>query len=157
MYYLFLLFSGSWHSHYICCVIRSDGFFFFLFLSLLDLSTVSDTVVDMVVHAFLLETFLFPGFCDSLLSHIPSYSGCSFLVSYLNRPASIRSLNIGAKFRVFFSSHSTVFPQTLILMSSLKFTVFPQLSPNASVRLHSKSCRLCDLNNRHLSLMVLEA
>lgn len=57
---------------------------FFLFLSLLDLSAVLDTVVDMVVHAFLLETFLFPGFCDSLLSHIPSYSGCSFLASYLN-------------------------------------------------------------------------
>lgn len=46
---------------------------------------------------------------------------------------------------------------TLIIMSSLKFTVFPQPSPNASVRLHSKSCRLCGLNNRHLSLMVLGA
>ena len=29
MYYLLLLFSGSWHSYYICCVIKSDGLFFY--------------------------------------------------------------------------------------------------------------------------------
>ena len=27
MYYLFVLFSGSWYSHCICCVIKSDGLF----------------------------------------------------------------------------------------------------------------------------------
>lgn len=46
---------------------------------------------------------------------------------------------------LFFSLYCTPLDEsvTLIIMNSLKFTVFPQLSPNASVRLCSKSCRLC--------------
>lgn len=94
-------------------VIKSDARF--LCLSLLDLPTTFDTVVNMVEHAFLLETLPFSVFYDSLLFHCPSYFSCSFLAPCFNWVASIRSLNIvisqGQMMGSLFISLYAVFPR----------------------------------------------
>ena len=102
-------------------------------------------------------------------SHLPSYSGCSFLASNLNQWALIASSHTGVpqgqtqgpfSFSLYPHPHH---PEdefvTLVIMNSLKFVAFPQisqLSPNAPVRsdCQSKHHRLGGLNNRHLFLRV---
>lgn len=160
MYYLFVLFSGSWYSHYICYVIKSDGLFFLIPLITWSLNSIWH---DCWHGCTCLPSWNIPLPWLLWLTAL-SYSLLLWLLflGILPKPTSfdqifkcwsqILSLH-------FFSLYCTPLDEsvTLIIMNSLKFTVFPQLSPNASVRLCSKSCRLCGLNNRHLSLMVLEA
>lgn len=159
MYYLFLLFSGSWCSHYICCVIKSDELFFIPLITW-SLSSIGHGcwhgctclptwniplpwLLWLTALSYsLLLWLLFLGILPKLTSFDQIFKPWCQILSLL-----------------FFSLYCTPLDElvTLIIMKSLKFTVFPQPSPNASVRSHSKSCRLCGLNNRHLYLMVLEA
>lgn len=136
-------FPGSWYSHCICCVIKPDGHF--LFLSLLDLSIVFDTVVDMVVQ-----------YMPSFLKHssspasVPHYSFISLLLwllslSILPQPTSFDQIfkcwnssrpNPGSSFLLTLYCTPLDESMTPIIMNSLKFIAFTQisqLSPNASI------------------------